>query len=299
MLRVTSNQMHRTLIDNIQNAQKKVMDSNEQISSGYRLNRPSDDPVAAAQAMNLMSLQHQYEQYESNVQQARMWSVSTENGVSQSIELVQRAKTLVMQAISDTSNTVNKKSVADEINAIADSIRMLGNTKVNNDYIFSGSMTDTPAYPTAGIDTYGGNQISIQREISPGIKTNINLNAQSVFGDDTSGLLKTLRDTAADLITNTSASMTSLRTTRMQDLDSSLDTLTSAQSQVGAVQSRLDFYETRLRELQTSNSELLSITRDVDLAQASAEYAQRQTALTAALKTGQSIVQPSLIDFIR
>lgn len=299
MLRVTSNQMHRTLVDNIQTAQKRVMDTTEQISSGYRVNRPSDDPIAAAQAMQLLSTQNQYDQYESNIQQARMWSVSSENSVSQGIELVQRAKTLVMQAVSDTTNTVNKKSIAEEINSIVEAVRMLGNTKVNNDYIFSGTMTDVPAYGTPGVDTYGGNQAVIEREVSPGVRTEINLNAKAIFGDDTSGFLKTLRDISANLITNTPASMTSLRTVNMPALDTALETLTAAQSQVGAVQSRLDFYESRLRDLKTSNSELLSITRDVDISRASAEYAQRQSALSAALKTGQNIVQQSLVDFVR
>lgn len=299
MIRVTSDQMHRALITRIQQAQSRVMETTEQISSGYRVNRPSDDPVASAQIMDLLSTQRHLQQYNQSITQARAWSVASEGSISQGLEIYQRARDLTLQATNATASATDRQAIVTELTSMVDSVKMLGNSKVGNDFIFSGAKASTPAYAMGTSDIYQGDSTSIKREISPGNQMGINLVAKDFFGDDTQGLIKTLRDLASNISTGTSASLQAARTTNLQGLDAASTAMTNAQSQLGETQNRLDFHESRLTDMAGSNDQLLSMLRDTDLAQASANYAQRQSALNAALKTGQDIVRPSLIDFIK
>ena len=299
MIRVTSDQMHRALIGRIQEAQTRVMETTDQISSGYRINRPSDDPVATAQVMDLLSSQRHLQQYNQSITQARAWSVASEGALNQGLEIYQRSRDLVLQATSESTNAQGRQSIVTELNAIIDSVKMLGNSKVGNDFIFSGAKASTPAYLMTASDAYQGDTTLIKREISPGNQVAINLTADTIFGNDTSGFLKTLRDLVTNISTGTQATLQTARTTGLQGLDAASTAMSNARSQLGEMQNRLDFHETRISDMSGSNDELLSMLRDTDLAKASAAYAQRQASLMAALKTGQQVVQPSLIDFLK
>ena len=292
--------MHRALITRIQNAQTRVMETTEQISSGYRINRPSDDPVAAAQVMDLLSTQRHLQQYDQSITQARAWSVASESAVSQGMELFQRARVLALQGTNESLGQQSRQAIVAELSSMVDSVKMLGNSKVGNDYIFAGAKSDTPPYLMSSTnDAYQGDSTLISREISPGSQLNINTIAQGVFGDDTGGFLKALRGLISDLSSGTQASLQNARSTDIQALDAASNSMANSLSQIGEIQNRLDFHESRMKDTISSNNELLSMLRDTDIAEASAAYSQRQSALAAALKTGQSVVQPSLIDFLR
>lgn len=299
MIRVTSDQMHRALITRIQSAQSRVMETTEQISSGYRVNRPSDNPVSSAQIMDLLSTQRHLQQYDQSITQAKAWSAASEAAISQGLEVFQRARTLTLQAVNESIGSQSRQAIVTELTAMVDSVKMLGNAKIGNDYLFSGAKSSTPAYLTTSVDAYQGDTTLVSREISPGNKVSINLIAKDIFGDDTSGFLKTLRGLISDLTTASPATLQNARSAGIQGLDTASISMTNALAQSGELQNRLEFHESRINDTIDSNNELLSMLRDTDLASASAAYAQRQASLTAALKTGQQVVQPSLIDFLR
>jgi flagellar hook-associated protein 3 FlgL len=299
MERVTTDQMHRTMVSNIQAAQRRVMGTQEQLSSGYSVNRPSDDPVKAARIMDLMAQSSQLEQYQQNIQQAASWSRASEDAISQGAEIVQRVRILLLQGANDSTSATSRASIAGEVTSLVDSIKLLGNSKLGDEFIFAGTKTTTSPFSVAGPDTYQGDGGSIMRAIGPGETASVATTGLAAFGDGSSGLISVLRSIASNLTTNTAVSIASLRGANLQALDASLETLSSIRSTAGELQYKLDMQESRLGDLSVANMELLSLTRDTDLAEASAQFSQQAAALTAALKTGQQIVTPSLVDFMR
>jgi flagellar hook-associated protein 3 FlgL len=299
MERVTNDQMQRALITNIHTAQRRLMETTDQLSSGYRISKPSDDAIGAPQVLDLLTHQTQLDQYDKNLDAARAWSISSESALSQSQDIVQRVRTLTLQAANDSASASSRASTAAEINNLIDSIKSLANSKLGDQYLFSGTKTDIAPYQAPPSDTYWGDNGSVLRVVGAGQQIEVNVTADQVWGNSASGLIQAMRTIAANLTTNSSASITQLRSTDLQNLDSSISNLTAMQAQLGATQNRLDVQTQHLGDLALANQELLSITRDTDIAVASAEYSQRAAALNAALKTGQQIVQPSLMDFIR
>ena len=62
---------------------------------------------------------------------------------------------------------------------------------------------------------------------------------------------------------------------------------------------RLDAAKSRLSDIENTTTKLLSDTEDTDISQAIVDLTTQQNVYQAALKSGASIIQPSLLDFLR
>ena len=70
MLRVSTNQFYRSSELAMMQRQRDLMDTQSQISSGKRINSPSDDPVGAAEATGTRTALSQFDQFKSNQDRA-------------------------------------------------------------------------------------------------------------------------------------------------------------------------------------------------------------------------------------
>ena len=70
------------------------------------------------------------------------------------------------------------------------------------------------------------------------------------------------------------------------------------EANTGAVSDQLQMASTRLQALQLADTQVLSNTQDVDMAQAEVDFSTQQAALQAALQAGARIVQSSLMNFL-
>ena len=82
-------------------------------------------------------------------------------------------------------------------------------------------------------------------------------------------------------------------------LDAKLDELLGVRALNGARENRLEAALSRLGEVEESTLKQLSETEDADIAKTLIEFSSQQAAYQAALKAGASIVQASLMDFLR
>ena len=130
------------------------------------------------------------------------------------------------------------------------------------------------------------------RQIGPGVSVQVNMTGDDVL----SGLLPTLRTISAHLAANDIAS---LGTTDLKALDAGADNLTAKQSQVGAITNRVDAAGARLDDFYDVTNAFLSKTQDADLPQALTDLSAQQNALQAALRGGATLIQQSLMDYLR
>jgi flagellar hook-associated protein 3 FlgL len=135
----------------------------------------------------------------------------------------------------------------------------------------------------------------VKREIGPGVQIDLNTVGQTTFGDDTSGLLKTLRDIVTDLNSGNTAA---LGNADLQAIDVAHDTVINARSVVGASSNRLDTAMNRIQQLQDASSKRLSDTEDADMAKTLVDFSTQQAVYQSALRAGANIIQPSLMDFL-
>jgi flagellar hook-associated protein 3 FlgL len=161
--------------------------------------------------------------------------------------------------------------------------------------VFAGTTTDAPPY-VAGDDLYHGSPDDVERQIGPGVGLPIGLRADSFLGNGADGkLLAVLRDVSTHLKADDGAGLRG----DLDLLEAKEDELLGARALNGSRQNRLDAALTRLSEIEESTLKQLSETEDVDIAKAMIDFTSQQAAYQAALKAGASIVQTSLLDFLR
>jgi flagellar hook-associated protein 3 FlgL len=294
-MRITTGMTQRNILADLNRVSDKLNRTQSKIASNREITRPSDDPFNTARALALRTSMESTQQYQRNIQDALGWQETAEIALSDITDALHRAQELVVDGASDTSPPEARLSIAAEIDQLIEGIKQNGNSTYRGRYVFAGTTTDAPPY-VAGDDLYHGSPDDVERQIGPGVALSIGLRADSFLGNGADGkLLQVLRDVSAHLKADDG---TALR----GDLDllgAKEDELLGARALNGARQNRLDAALTRLTEVEESTLKQLSETEDVDIAKAMIDFTSQQAAYQAALKAGASIVQSSLMDFLR
>ena len=293
-MRITAGMSQRHVLADLRRVQERLADAQSRVSSGKQIEKPSDDPLGAERDLRLRGELETTKAYRTGVDESRSWLDATDSALSSISDIVQRARELTVQAANGATTPSQRQSIKLEIDALTDQLKTTLNSAYDGRYIFSGTATDTPPYDlsSATPDAYQGDANPVVRQIGPGVSVQVNVTADDVL----SGLLPTLRTISSHLQSGDAAS---LQTTDLQALDAGVDTVTSARAQVGATTNRVDAAGLRLDDLHDVTTAFLSKTEDADLPQALTDLSAQQNALTAALHGGASLIQQSLLDFLR
>jgi len=108
----------RRALININRAERRVLSLQEQLATGQRVNRPSDDPLAARRAVDARAEVRKNEQYLANISAARPYLQETETSLLTTTNILQRAYELTLQGANDTNSQVDRAQIAIEINQI-------------------------------------------------------------------------------------------------------------------------------------------------------------------------------------
>jgi flagellar hook-associated protein 3 FlgL len=301
--RITDSMVSRTILHDLGAADYRLAQTQRKLSSGKQLTRPSDDPFGADRAIQLRSELEATRQYRRNVNEGSGWTTATEAALTRITDVVQRARELLVDGGNDSNGQVARESIATEIDQLTESLKQEANATYGGRYIFAGTATETTPYAIGGPDTYAGNTGAVTRVIGAGVAVNINVEIQSLLGNGQGAadnrLLDVMRDVSEHLRGGTTADAEALRGTDLERLDTNLDELTRVRAVVGATANRLEAAGSRLDELEESGTDLLSKVEDADMAEVLVQYSTQKAAYESALRAGASIVQTSLLDFLR
>lgn len=189
-MRITFHEVNANLQYNIMRNYNKLSALQEQISTGRRLNKPSDDPVDVTNDLGLRGNLNALGQYKRNTNDGLAFMGITDTALTSMNELMQRVKELGVQASNDTYTASERSFVADELNQLVRQLISLINTTYKGDFVFGGTNTRTPPYTietgshTTAIDntTYAlGVPVQVENNsIAPPITAVRNLMAKSV-----------------------------------------------------------------------------------------------------------------------
>ena len=311
-MRITTSMVQRNVLADLNNISSKLTRTQMKAASNKEISRPSDDPFATAQAMALRQSLSANRQHQRNVEDAIGWQDATEQALMDITESVEKVKGLLVQGSSESFDQTSRDAIASELEQIIEGIKQTANTSYRGSFLFAGTETSTRPYPATSTpynpadDVYQGNDAGwnpavpgIIREIGPNVQMSINVVAQSFLGDGQSandnGLLDVLRDAADSL---RSGNLNAVRGD-MDRLETNFDTLLEVRAANGAKTNRLEAALGRLGQLEESVLGQLSQTEDADIAETLIELNSQTAAYQAALRAGASIVQSSLMDFLR
>jgi flagellar hook-associated protein 3 len=152
------------------------------VSSGRRINTPSDDPVGTHHDLSYRGRLSQITQYLSNISQAGGWFSAYESGLGDLKDLYSSAKEISIMMANDTYDEVARQAAANEVESIFQQVLQIANNNVDGRYMYSGHMTRTkPLESAANGVVYNGDRGIIDLEIDTASRVRSNLIAEEIF----------------------------------------------------------------------------------------------------------------------
>jgi flagellar hook-associated protein 3 FlgL len=300
--RITNLMLTRNVVADANNAATRLADSQKRLASGKDILRPSDDPFGTNRSLLMREQLERVNQHARNVAEAIGWQEATESAMSRITDMIHRVRELLIEGSNDTSTQAGRDAIATEVDQLIEAVRQEANTSYSGRFLFSGTATQTKPYAT-GSDAYAGNAAAIAREIGPGVSVQVNVLGSDLLGSGQGAadnkLLHVMRDIAQHLRGGTAADLAALRGADLQRLITNTDDVVRLRAVVGGTTNRLEAAQVRLRELEETATSLLSTTEDTDMAEAMVAFSMQQSVYESALRSGASIVQASLMDFLR
>ena len=145
-MRVTQGMLINNNIKYLSQNYNRLTKLNEQMMSGKKITKPSDDPVVAMNGMHYRSQVIEVEQFKRNLNEGFNWLENADSSLQEAGQALQRIRELTVQASNDSYDAGARKNIADEISSLQEHLAALADSKVGDTYIFSG--TDTNKKPT-------------------------------------------------------------------------------------------------------------------------------------------------------
>ncbi len=296
-MRVTQSMLNSQMLRNINNNLTKMSDLQNQLSTGRKINKPSDDPVGMSFSLRYRSEINANEQYKRNIGSATSWTDKNDKVIGEVNSVLQRARELAVQGANSTNPAQAMDAMGKEIDQLYQQMVQLGNSQFNGKYIFNGQQTDIKPYVVGTAETTSTDIGVNQLEVSTGVTIPVNVTGNELFGNgtDPTNAFQVLVDLRNALNNNNHAAVGNLLT----NIDSRMDKVLVKWSEVGAKSNRLDLITNRLDNEGINLQSLLSKTEDTDVAKVMVNLKTEENVYQASLSTGSRIIVPTLADFLK
>lgn len=169
MTRISSFQLQQNAINSMLKQHETLSRTQQQVATGKKIFKPSEDPVAASRIVNLNDTLSAIEQHQTNVNAARARITLSEGVLENVVEAIHRARELSIQANNDSQNESTRLFIAAEIEQIQDALLNLANTTdSNNEYLYAGNLSRFKPFSRneAGGFEYNGDESHREIQIS-------------------------------------------------------------------------------------------------------------------------------------
>ncbi|ACX51418.1 flagellar hook-associated protein 3 [Ammonifex degensii KC4] len=295
-MRVTTNMLVTNFLRNLNSRLDQIAKRQEELASGRRLNRPSDDPTGVMSALRLRAQLAENQQYHKNMADAVDWLNATEAALRDALATVQRVRELAVAGASDALPQGAREALAQEVEELKEHLGNIANTTYGGRYIFAGTRTDLPPYSNGSLQSYPG---GIEYEIAPATTIKVNTLSSEAFSVPNATANKDIFEVLNQLSSDLRDGKTQdISNQRLQELDQSIDNLLKVLAEVGAKVKRLEMGMERLETNEADLTRLLSQTEDADMARTIVDLKTQENVYRAALAVGARLLQPSLVDFL-
>jgi flagellar hook-associated protein 3 FlgL len=150
-MRISTQTLYAQSMRSLNQQQAELSHVGQQIASGQRVMRPSDDPQAASRAVQVSQAQSITSQYTDSRVSARN-ALSMEESVLNSVgDAVSGAKTLMLEAANGTLTNADRASIASQLQGIYQTVLGQANaTDGNGRYLFGGYQDKSVPFVTSG-----------------------------------------------------------------------------------------------------------------------------------------------------
>ncbi len=293
-------------IANLSVIQMKNEQVQEQLSSGFQINRASDAPDEISTLLQLQAGLARNTQITTNLTTVQTNAQASDQALTNAQNLINQALSLGSEGAGSAVNANTRQQLGQQVLSAFQQIVSISQTAVAGTYLFSGDASQSPSYQLDPSSSNGVDQLStvgntIQAEDSNGAQFSTGLTAQQIFDPRNADGSYSPNNLFAALTSLSSA----LSSNNTAGIASAISSVQLASSFVGTQQGFYGTVENRVTQalavssdVNTSLTTQMSNIRDTNTAQAAVELTAGSTELNAALTAQSKVPTTTLFNFL-
>lgn len=337
MSRVSENSSVHSINHAVGKTKARLEDIQIKGSTLKRIMKPSDDPIGNVDLLAVRSQNIDAGQYLRNINFAQTSLNFAETSLGELTDILTKAKELAIGQASDIYNPEVRQGVAKEIHQLRLQALGIANKRMGNRYIFSGQKVLTKPFSEDG--QYQGDKNKMFIEVNKDVYIPINLTGNELFFDrlnekpsskllspdhvekpqsdaleadrspaaivpatqvaepqqTTSSIFDELQSLENALLTDNPDIIQNL----LEQMDRSIDRVIAQRTQVGALSNNISNAESNIEKLKLHNEEYKTKIEDADVAELFSNLQKEQNILKASYQASATMMNQSLMDFLR
>lgn len=303
-MRVASSQYQSQINIALQQNQERINYLTQQMSSGLRIQLPSDDPVGNVRVSRLTREEAMITQYKDNIATVKVRLLKNENYLGSMVTDMGQARDLLVWAADASNAPDDLNAMTQSLVAMRDSVMYTANLKDQEGrYMFSGTLTDQPAMaydPAAAVGsryTYTGNTASQVVVVGNGVTqaANVNLKDLETWLNKIDQVITTL---SAPGVRSSDPAVRTVVSAALDGTDQGMELLTGKIAVLGGAQNILTTLDSNLSNVSLSNNMAMLDLKKTDMGAAAIDLTGYQTALEATYKAYAKVGTISLFDLL-
>ena len=299
-LRITDNSTNARTAAWINVNRQRIAAAQEQLSSGKRINRPSDDPAGADAVLRLRTTRDVLGQFSETAAAVKDRLTSSDAALENYQRILDRARALLTQGASDSTGAPGRANIAAELDGLRSQILNVADMRFGDEYVFGGTRQNAPPFDPATQALAAVPASPALAQLEPdAAPVAVGLPAETVFADAAGSIFQTLTDVATALrgtgddVADRAAVLAGLD--RLGAFGGLADT---ARTRVGASLNAADQAAARLEQNSLTYAASAERIEGADFVATALELKSSQQALDAALQASAYAGRRTLIDFL-
>ncbi len=301
-----SGAVSQQFLTNLQLLQQQMAATQQQISSGTKISKPSDAPNSVGDVLQLESDLGHVNQVTANLNLVSGEVNSAESALQSATQLLDQVASLAAQGVGSTVSATSRATFSQQVGQILSTLVSTSQTQFNGAYVFGGDQSTSPSYQlnlsnANGVDRLTTTQSTRLIQDASGITFAVSKTAQDIFDhrnpDDSlasDNIFAAVNSLRVALANNDqpgiSAAITSIKAAQ--------DYLSQQLAFYGGVQNQITNAQDVAQKFQLQDQTALGQLKDTDMAAASVAMTQQQASYQAAIEAEAAMPKTSLFSYL-
>lgn len=297
-MRTTFNSSFMMSASDLARTQEELAKRQAQVSSGRRIDRPSDDPSGSSGAVHEHAEMASLDRYAQTADTANARLSVADSVLSDMLDQLTSAKTTILGAQSTNVTAGQRAALADQLSGLRDALFADYATSFNGNYLFSGQAATVAPYTknaSGTVSAYAGTANAVAVDVDRGASVAISFNGDKIArGSDTQDIFAALNQAITDIRAGNTAGMADAQAA----VERAFGRTTAAQTENGTALKAIEIHQDRVGDFRRAAEARANVLEKVDMADAITKMSQADTAYRAALGAIGNTGRKTLMDYL-
>ncbi len=297
-MRVNPN-FNASILEDIQQSDASLQTAFQEVSTGQKVNLPSDNPAASAAELQVQAQSANVDQYTTNSDSALSQAQLGDSVLTSVVSLLNQAITLGTEGANSTSSSANRASISTDVQGLLSNVVSLANTTFQGISIFGGTVSNEAAFTADPASStgyiYNGNSTVNKIQVGDSLTVQANIPGSTLFTNSSASVLGALSSLSTALSSGTSADIG----TATAAVTTALNYVTQQHAVYGNTINQLTSQETYLSQEKVTLTSRATSLIGIDTATAAENLSQAETENSAVFAAAAKVLQNSLLNYLK